>query len=270
MVRGWWMLAMVAWGAAQASAQAPTEGMEDEARSLFQAGSSAYGEGRYENALDYFARSYELSGRSVLLYNMAAAADRLRRDEDALQWYRQYLEEVPEPAKAAEVRSRISVLQRTLERPKAADESADADLAPGADEPSEEEGESTAEPLVLGTEVASDGKARGLGVPGWILVGVGAGMLVGGAITGGLALSLDGDLADRCDPVCAPEDQSDIDRRNTLATVSTAVLVSGGVIAAVGALLLLLRSGRGEERGEPAFTPVLGPQMVGGSWRRSF
>jgi tetratricopeptide (TPR) repeat protein len=270
MARGWCVVvAAVLWASATVAAQAPTAGMEEEARNLFRAGSSAYSEGRYESALDYFRRSYELSGRSMLLYNMATAADRLRQDEDALRWYRQYLEEVPDAPNASEVKSRAAVIERTLDRrAKAAEESrkGEAEVEPeaGAEQGAEENATAAT------ADAPPPKKSANLKLPGWIMVAAGGAILAGGATTGAMALSLDGKLADRCNPLCEPEDQSDIDRRDTMATLSTVMIIGGAAVAAAGVVLLLLPSASKKERREAAFTPVLGPHVVGGTWRRSF
>jgi tetratricopeptide (TPR) repeat protein len=268
MARGWCVVvAAMVWASATVAAQAPTTGMEEEARNLFRAGSSAYSEGRYESALDYFKRAYDLSGRSMLLYNMATAADRLRQDEDALRWYRQYLEEMPDAANASEVKSRADVIQRTMDRrAKTAEESRQGVAEPDPEGGADPEGGD-------GTEMAEatpPKKSADLKLPGWIMVAAGGAILAGGATTGAMALSLDSKLADRCGGVCLPEDQADIDRRDTLATLSTVMIIGGAAVAAAGVVFLLLSSGSKKEKREAAFMPVLGPNVVGGTWQRSF
>jgi tetratricopeptide (TPR) repeat protein len=92
-----------------------TAGEDAEARSLFEAGSTAYAEGRYENALDYFKRSYRLSNRPKLLYNIGSAADKLRRDREALFALKEYLVQVPDAPNRPEVENRIQALQKVIE-----------------------------------------------------------------------------------------------------------------------------------------------------------
>jgi hypothetical protein len=53
-------------------------GAEAEARALYAAGQAAFHDGRYEHALEYLQRSYELSHRPALLYNIGTTFDRLR------------------------------------------------------------------------------------------------------------------------------------------------------------------------------------------------
>lgn len=84
-----------------------------EARHLFSAGRLAYDEGRFEDALQNYQRSYELSGRPELLFNIGMAADRLREDGKALEAFRAYLNAVPDAPNRARVEERIRVLERT-------------------------------------------------------------------------------------------------------------------------------------------------------------
>lgn len=155
------------------------EGLEREARSIFEAGRIAFKEGRYENAYDYFKRAHEVSEKPLLLYNMGLAADRLRKNREALEHFRAYLEKVPDAPNRAEVQSRVEVLERVVNqddvsRPTrseaAGGEREDTDAggdAKGEDdeetppERSQQDGEST-EPV---RPAASPERAGGTGTP---------------------------------------------------------------------------------------------------------
>jgi tetratricopeptide (TPR) repeat protein len=100
---------------AQAQAQAGSSGKDKAARELFNAGRAAYDEGLYEDALASFRRAYELSKRPALLFNIGQAADRARRDREALDAFEQYLLEVPAADNRAFVEGRIAVLKKALE-----------------------------------------------------------------------------------------------------------------------------------------------------------
>ena len=118
MTRPWLALviSVLLIGVAVSAAAQDASGTDEisEARALFIAGRSAFNEGRYESALDYFQRSYSLSGRSVLLFNVAQCLDRLRRDEEALAAFEKYLQEVPEAENRTEVESRIEILKSAI------------------------------------------------------------------------------------------------------------------------------------------------------------
>jgi len=119
-----WCWSLTLWGclltasasAQQGSGAAAPAGVKDEgvARGLFQAGKAAYEAGRYEQALDYFEQAYEQSKRPRMLYNIGQAADRLRRDERALEAFRAFLAAVPDEPVREEVEMRIAALERAV------------------------------------------------------------------------------------------------------------------------------------------------------------
>lgn len=100
---------------------------------------------------------------------------------------------------------------------------------------------------------------------GWVGFGVGgAGLLVGG-ITGGLTLAKVSELEDDCGgKVCAPGDQARIDDATTVAHVSTAGFVIGGVGVGVGvaALVVALTADEAPESGVSVH-PWVGPGSAG-------
>lgn len=110
---------------AQASPDASNDQFErddQEARDLFKLGKQAFDEGRFERALMYFKDAYVLSRRAALLSNIGSALDRLRRDDEALEAYKSYLEQVPDAPNRAFVEERVRVIEAA--RPKAAPPSA--------------------------------------------------------------------------------------------------------------------------------------------------
>jgi tetratricopeptide (TPR) repeat protein len=113
---------------------------DQEARSLFEAGTYAMQEGRYEDALGYFERAYELSGRAPLLFNIGNMAERLRRDQQALEAYREYLRLAPAASNRTEVERRIEILEGSVES-----------SSPTPPEPTANTPEPTAAPDILAT-----------------------------------------------------------------------------------------------------------------------
>jgi hypothetical protein len=103
---------LMAVGAPTAAGQSSPD--DQEARRLFEAGSVAFEDAHYEAALDLFRRAHALSGRPTLLFNIGHAADRLRRDRDAVDAFEAYLRELPQAANRREVEVRLSVLRRQL------------------------------------------------------------------------------------------------------------------------------------------------------------
>jgi tetratricopeptide (TPR) repeat protein len=88
---------------------------DEKARQLFSAGVAAYSEGHYENALENYRLAFELSDRPQLLFNIGIAAERLRRDQEALDAFNKYLERVPNADNRAFVEERIAVLRQAID-----------------------------------------------------------------------------------------------------------------------------------------------------------
>ena len=94
-----------------AAQQAPDDAA---AREYFERGRSAFEEADYEGALVYFRHAYRLSRRDELQYNIGVAADRLQREEEALEAFENYLAESEDAAREAEVQERISALRQSI------------------------------------------------------------------------------------------------------------------------------------------------------------
>lgn len=101
---------------APAGAHAQGRDRDERAQGLYRAGETAFHAGEYEAAFDLFRSAFELSHRPGLLHNMALAADRLRRDQDAAQYYGEYLERVPDAANRSEVEARLRALRQAIAR----------------------------------------------------------------------------------------------------------------------------------------------------------
>jgi hypothetical protein len=92
---------------------------------------------------------------------------------------------------------------------------------------------------------AEEDAAFPLPVLGWAIFGVGAPLLVAGAVTGGLALELQSSLRERCpDDVClesqaGAEAEDDIGRFETLRVASIATLIAGGALGTAGLVMAL-------------------------------
>jgi len=108
----------------------PARARDDEARLLFDAGQLAMEQGRYADALDYFERAYALSGRANMLFNIGTVAERLRRDERALEAYDAFVAAVPDSPMRVQAEARASILRTTLASRAA--EPAPSDASPAA------------------------------------------------------------------------------------------------------------------------------------------
>lgn len=88
------------------------------ARTHYEAGSSYYQQGRYEEALREFEEAYRLSSegrRAVLHYNIGLAHERLGHLTEAIEELRLYLEGAPNADDAEIVTERMRTLQNRLD-----------------------------------------------------------------------------------------------------------------------------------------------------------
>jgi tetratricopeptide (TPR) repeat protein len=155
---------------------------DDQARGLFQAGSTAFDAGRYEDALRYFTEAHELSGRPALLFNMGAAAERARLDDQAIEYYERYLSESEAPQRADYVRGRLEFLQSQQ------GERAEAPVIPSPEEAARAE---TASDRRVAMSPAADPKDDRLVSKWWLWTAVGV-VLAGAAVGLAVALAKDG------------------------------------------------------------------------------
>ncbi len=88
--------------------------LDEAARLTFVRAREAFDAGEYEDALRRFRQAYELSPRPTLLYNIAATLDRLRRDQEAADALRAYLDALPDAPDRTEVEARLRVLDATI------------------------------------------------------------------------------------------------------------------------------------------------------------
>lgn len=173
-------------GGAQAAAQSTPD--DAAAREYFERGRNAFEQADYEAALVYFRHAYRLSRRGELQYNIGVAADRLQREEEALEAFQHYLKETENPTRQAEVRERIAALQRSIaerEATKRALEEAKVQYKPPQS-----------------SEVADGARIKTSAIAGASAL---AALGVAGIAAMGVGLARDGSCADSLDGRCVTE-----------------------------------------------------------------
>ena len=107
---------------------------------------------------------------------------------------------------------------------------------------------------------------------GFVMIGVGAGILLAGAATGILAISKDNKLEKRCTPSCTTnEARQDLNTVDRLALSTDILLPVGGAVAVAGLLLATVLSKKTQrETSRVAVSPLLDRQMGGLSIRWSY
>ncbi len=216
----------------------------DEAKKAFAAGTEAYAEGSFDNALASFKRAYELTGSPDLLYNIATVSDRMRLDEEALAAYEGYLEARPKSADREHVESRISVLRDAIEERKRAELDAEIEARRAA------------------VEAAARVKAErpltqyvGPGPGPWITIGLSSASLVTGAILIGLG-QRDQNKIESAEPGSSyslVQDMADRGPRRTKAGIALMTVGGAGII---GGIIWQLTGGHEEKVPEVSIGPT--------------
>jgi tetratricopeptide (TPR) repeat protein len=200
-----------------------------EALELYQRGRALYAEGRYREAAVELERAQVLDPTSPnLVFNVARVYELLGELEKSIGFYQRYLRLLP-PSETAE-RDRIEATLRRLE---------------GARDEVQRPTEPTVQsPAPLRDPEPVRVRERGVAdVLFWVTASAGAALLVGGTVTGLLALDteramggyvvgLDGSFEDR---------QVLADRADTLALTADVLFIAGGLTAVASALLFALR-----------------------------
>ncbi len=207
---------MSLWMLLSVPALAQTAEDEEQAKALYSQGEEAYAEEEFEQALKYWGAAYDLSGRPLILYNMASAYEKLGRYPEAIEALDEYWRFAPE--------SERGIIERRIK-------SLEAKLDPGQKSPA--------------TNAGGRVSGGGLGVdPAWVLVGVGAAGLGTGTYFGLQSRTGTMELNQVCPTGLCTGEQSSLlaeNQRNSI-IADTAFLV-GIAAAGTGVTLLLIDDG---------------------------
>lgn len=218
---------------------AQTEG-DPRARELYENGALLYEEGDYENAVIAWKEAYELSGRPLLLYNIANALERIgewQEAHDCLNRYRAYA--------PAEERDTLDRRMRAIERrldDKRDDDAADREQAEReAAEAAERANQLTTNPVGEQVRPQANGRIAGAAV----LMGAGLAGVATGGVFGGLAMSARQDAAGLCashgdDILCPETARAALDNDRTYSLISDIGMIAGGATAATGLVIAIV------------------------------
>lgn len=269
--------------------------LAQDARELFQRGRGAYETGDFEGAVEAWQAAYEIDPRPLLQFNLAQAYERLGRLQESLDAYESFLAAAPSDAEdVPAARLRAAALQQRLARTgimlrggpdgaaviidgteRARLPRPDAITVPPGSYRVEivAEGYAPFESVIAvapGAQVdvevtmralddepdpvqASDG--GGVSTIGIAIAAGGGALLVGGAVTGILALGAAGDAT--------TSEDSDADRARTLGLVTDILLGVGAAAAITGVVLMFVLGGDDDEPRATTVAPFVGPDRVG-------
>jgi len=238
------LASLVATSHADAQASRASRDAIEVAKKEFAAGTQAYAEGDFEQALARFRRAFDLTGSPDLLYNIATVSDRLRLDRQALDAYEGYLEARPESADREHIESRIDVLRSAIEKRRRAELDAEIEAQKAA------------------LEAAARVKAErpltqhvGPGPGPWITIGVGSASVVAGAVLFGLG-QRDQNEVESAPPGSSYSSVEDLADRGPKRTKAGIALMALGGAGVLGGVIWQLTGGHEEKVPEVSIGPT--------------
>jgi tetratricopeptide (TPR) repeat protein len=242
------------------TATAPAPAGETETfESLIEQAQGKFKEKDFAGAVALFERAYALQPEPAILFNIGRIYEQAQNAEAAIGYYEKFIaDESVELKDREKAVQRLQVLRTIVEiREKEKNRNKPKPVEPDQTEPKPAVG-----PQPPTTDPKPNDKpqqGRLLKPIGGAMVGTGAALLIGGAIAGGVARGAHKDfvgatsLADR---------EAAAQRGKSLAGTADGLFIAGGVIAAVGIVLLIVPAVR-KSRAAQALQPQVSPTHVG-------
>lgn len=201
-----------------------------EAKKLFEQATDAYGQGRYEDAIRDWEKSFELSGKPLILESIANAYERLGDKQKARDYLARWRAEAPKEeheqldARIAALDARIAAAE-AAEKARKEEEAKKSQAAAGA-----EEAEQSARSTRLVLAIA----AGGAGV-----LAVGAGIVVGAVGAGQRPDTSEACAAAGGQTLCKASAKDALESSSTLTLAGDITWITGAVLIAAGGALLI-------------------------------
>jgi hypothetical protein len=219
----------------------------------------------YDTAITKFERAYELDPQPNYKFNIGRVYEEKGDLENAVKYYQQFVQSPGVDIESREAATaRLKVLRQALQELR--DEQA---KARENDQPSTPATDAAVD--APPTDDAAKARKRKLRIAGYSLIGVGGVGLVIGSVFGGLALSKSNQADDE---TLVDEKISLRQEAKSRAAVADGMLITGGVLAGVGLILVLstLGKGKGKAKKATAWIPAtsVGPGGASLSWTTRF
>jgi len=276
-----------------------TPAQKQEVRQHYEKASRAYDVQKFGEAIEEYQKTYEISGDPAMLFNVAQAYRLNGQPQEAVYYYRRYLERSPAASNRAATEQKIADLEKTLAEAKAAPAAGAPPPAapppPMGTTPARPPAATSAAPAAAATAVAPppasfpppnlvtvepEGDHHGRRVASVVLLAVGGVGLLTAAVTGKLAANKGDNLtyASNLKGTFDPETERAGKRLDNVAVVS--VVVGAAASIAGGVLFLLSRSPSSDESSAarsattasslPRVGPLVGAGAYGASAALSF
>ncbi|WP_106391485.1 tetratricopeptide repeat protein [Enhygromyxa salina] len=209
---------------------------KDEAESLSEQAIVKFSAKDYDGAVELFQKAYDTDPQPNYLFNIGRVHEEAGKLEKAVEFYATFVKQPGVDIDSREVAlDRLKVLRAILQET----EVKEPEKGPEDEEPEDEAPENTS-PVPPPDPVDQDAERKGkiMRGAGFGLLGVGAGVLIGGAVVGALAQSDNGKAGDAADPAAGQEllssSQSKAVTADVLLGVGGALLLTGVVLVALG------------------------------------
>jgi tetratricopeptide (TPR) repeat protein len=281
------VFALAAWVAMAGSAHAQlTPQQKQEIHQHYDRATRAYDMGKYPEAVDEYQKVYEIDGDPVMLYNIAQAYRLNEQPQEAIHFYRRYLQRSPEARNRDDVERKIATQEKVIE---------DKRKAAAAVQPPPPPPPKTTTPKPVQTTVAPppplpppppppivratapvhepEPPSNAQRIIGWSMIGAGVASDVV-AVIEGIRAKNRGDALTTASksgtlPMYDPNLQSERKKANIIAIVCG---IAGTAVAVAGAVVLITNGSSSSPSTDTppdtgstvSFTPWLGPGLAGG------
>lgn len=218
----------------------------------------------YETAVDLFEKAFDADPNPNYLFNIGRVHEEAGNLRGAIERYEQF---VKSPGVDLESRKFANERLRVLREIVAGEDEAAAKQGGGgqAEGPSDPTGPTDTGPTPDDNEAKVAKRNR---IVGFTLIGVGAGLLAGGGVAGGLALRKNGIFEDERSPEKAKEYQ---DEGQNLALTADVLYGVGGAVVVAGVVFAVIGSKkRGGKSARTQFNPSFGRDGAGMSLTHRF
>jgi len=269
------LLALVAWVALGIASTATawaqlTPQQKQEVRQHYEKATRAYDIGKYDEAIAEYQNVYEISGDSKMLYNIGQAYRLNGQPEQAVRFYRRYLQRLPNAVNREDVEKKIADQEKTLEEQKVA---AAAAAAAAAAPPPPVRTTPPPAPIVLAPPPTSPPPpapvstySPGLRIASYVCLAAGGAALGFSAVAGYMAKS-------KGDQLTSDSNEGKVFRTSLESQgklwdkLALGSVIGGGALAITGGILFFVSGSQESEHAQASghfvALPVLGPDSAG-------
>ena len=246
-----------------AAAPAATSGGETETfDTLVGQATAKFKDKDYAGAVALFERAYAVQPEPAILFNIGRIYEEAQNAEAAIGYYEKFIAdeslELKDREKAVTRLQMLRTIVEIREKEKARNKPKPAEPAP-VTEPAPVVGPQPPANNPPPTDSKPGKPGRLLRPIGGVMLGTGAALVIGGAVAGSVARGAHNDFIAA---KTLPEKETAAARGRSLAATADGLFIAGGVIAAVGIVLLIVPAVR-KSRAAQALQPQVSPTHVG-------